>query len=154
MCPHQQTFVMGRVLPSCWGYREIESTRPILGERTAYDRFGKKGKNMENKQVTHCLVPPGEMKQGVQERERLLAWEVGIGLWGMAEAQILARKRRGPRPPSKFAFAVAFHSVFPRVIIRAFCLISRLSLLSISCIIVRIQSYGSLPTIRVFLAFL
>lgn len=154
MCPHQQTFVMGRVLPSCWGYKEIESILPVLREQTAYDLFGKKGKNMENKQVTLCLVPPGEMKQGDEEREQLLEWEVGVGLWGMGEAQILARKRRGPRPPSKCAFAVAFHSVFPRVIIRAFCLISRFSLLSISCIIVRIQSYASLPTIRVFPAFL
>lgn len=49
MCPHQQTFVMGRVLPSCWGYKEIESILPVLREQTAYDLFGKKGKNMENK---------------------------------------------------------------------------------------------------------
>lgn len=69
-------------------------------------------------------------------------WEVGLGLQRMGEAQILAGRGDHPRPPRKLASAVAFHPIFPKIMITASRLILRFSSLYISYKIVRIWSYG------------
>lgn len=141
----QQTFIVCRIFLVA---RELGGTLPALRERLVI-YLGREAKTWKIKSHS-LLVPRAEMRQGVQEREQLLGWE-----WGRERGRGKPAEdgRRGTdigKAILGHQVSLLFHPAFPEVIVGTCCLISRFSLLCISWRIVRIWSYGSLPTTCVF----
>lgn len=137
--------------PSCTGRvrvaREIAGPRAVLREERAI-HLGRRAIRWRINSHS-LLVPLGEMKLGVQEGGGC-CWGGGGGGLQRTERRVLAKRGGRSRPLSQSAFAVTFHSVSPKITVRASRLISGFFLLPISWRVIRVWSYGSLPTICAF----
>lgn len=139
-----QAFVVCRIFLVA---RELGGTLPVLGERHVI-YLGREAKTWKMK--SHSLrVARADLKPGVQEREQLLGWS-----WGREEG-VLQRVERHRHWQGREAIlghrvSLYFHSAFPEIIAGACRLISPFSSWCISRRLVRIRSYGSLPSTCVF----